>query len=360
MCRVVAQLGQSAADQTLRYFYHGPMFRHENPQRGRLRQFHQVGVECLGAGPDQPLADAQLIACAAHYLSALGLSGRLSLRLNSIGDAECRREYAAHLAGFLQPRAAHLSADSQQRLARGSVLRVLDSKLPEDLRVLADAPRLADHLSAASSGDFARLLYYLEAMSSPPSSLPPITVDPYLVRGLDYYSNTVFEFVCESPLLGPQQATVLAGGRYHHLVAQLGGADVSGVGWAAGLERLALVAEYPAAEMRRRRVFVLLAEAPYVAGDLGHEGAALRQLGFGIAQSLRARALDVVFLPEGSLKQQLRRAAAQDEENIVLVLGANERKSGSIVVRDLVTREEITTKLDHEMIYQAIVNILSK
>ena len=213
----------------LKYFYAGPMFRYERPQKGRMRQFHQIGIEYLG--PTEALADAEIIACGARVLADLGVLDKCTLHLNSLGDSESRTAYRAALVAFFAQHEAALSPDSQARL-QTNPLRILDSKDANDRALLVDAPRLQDHLNETSRAHFAGVTAALDRAGI------NWQFDPLLVRGLDYYCHTAFEFITDA--LGAQ-GTVLGGGRYDGLSEMLGGPAVAGVGWAAGVERLAML-----------------------------------------------------------------------------------------------------------------------
>ncbi len=216
--------------ETPRLWYQGPMFRHERPQKGRYRQFHQLGVEVYGlAGPD---IDAELLLLSARAFRQLGLNA-LHLEINTLGERAERAAYRVDLVDYLQRHRAALDPDSERRL-NTNPLRVLDSKVPETQAIVADAPVLCDYLGAESRAHFAGLCSLLETAGV------SFRVNARLVRGLDYYTKTVFEWV--SGALGAQ-GTVCAGGRYDGLVAQLGGPDTAAIGFAAGLERLVLLAE---------------------------------------------------------------------------------------------------------------------
>lgn len=213
----------------LKLFYSGPMFRHERPQRGRLRQFHQLGVELLGAS--NPLADAEIIAFASHFLTELGLDRKVTLELNSLGDIESRSSYRSALIAYLEKQSCNLSASSRDRLQHNP-LRILDSKDLGDKAILLKAPVLTNFLTESSLKFLEQTCAFLKMVDITP------VINPRLVRGLDYYCHVVFEFTTTE--LG-SQGTVLAGGRYDDLIQQMGGPPVSGVGWAAGIERLALL-----------------------------------------------------------------------------------------------------------------------
>ncbi|MDR5859831.1 histidine--tRNA ligase [Halomonas eurihalina] len=218
-------------NQTQRLWYQGPMFRHERPQKGRYRQFHQVGVETFGLeGPD---IDAEVILLSARLWKQLGLFEHVTLELNSLGSPEARAAYRDKLVSYFETHIDVLDEDSRRRLSTNP-LRILDSKNPAMADMLADAPRLMDHLDDASREHFERLTAILDAAGI------EYVINPRLVRGLDYYSRTVFEWTTEA--LG-SQGTVCAGGRYDGLVEQLGGKPVPAVGFAMGIERLILLLE---------------------------------------------------------------------------------------------------------------------
>src|SRR5690606_9991173 len=218
-------------NQTQKLWYAGPMFRHERPQKGRYRQFHQIGVECFGMpGPD---IDAELIIMTARLWKRLGLLSHLELQINTLGNSEDRKRYKADLVAYLQERLDRLDEDSRRRL-NTNPLRVLDSKDPGTQALLENAPSLLDYLDEDSRRHFERLLGLLDGAGV------AYRVNPRLVRGLDYYGKTVFEWVTTN--LGAQ-GTVCAGGRYDGLVEQLGGKSTPGVGFAMGMERLVLLLE---------------------------------------------------------------------------------------------------------------------
>ena len=229
--RAVLEHGITGSGQPQKLWYAGPMFRHERPQKGRYRQFHQIGVEVFNlAGPD---IDAELIALTWRLWGALGIRDAVKLELNSLGTSEARARYRDALVAFLSERVSELDEDSQRRL-HSNPLRILDSKAPNTQALLADAPRLADYLDEESRLHFEGLKARLDAAGI------PYVINPKLVRGLDYYSKTVFEWVTDK--LGAQ-GTVCAGGRYDGLVEQMGGKPTPGVGFAMGIERLILLLE---------------------------------------------------------------------------------------------------------------------
>ncbi len=229
--RAVLENGLSGGGQVQKLWYSGPMFRHERPQKGRYRQFHQIGVEVFNLpGPD---IDAELIIMTWRLWGLLGLREAVTLELNSLGSAASRATHRAALVEYLASRVGQLDEDSQRRL-KTNPLRILDSKVPQTQALLVDAPKLADYLDDESNQHFAGLRARLDAADV------PYVINPKLVRGLDYYSKTVFEWVTDQ--LGAQ-GTVCAGGRYDALVEQMGGKPTAGVGFAMGIERLVLLLE---------------------------------------------------------------------------------------------------------------------
>ena len=218
-------------NQTQRLWYRGPMFRYERPQKGRYRQFDQIGAEVFGVpGPE---VEAELIQMCATLFRTLGVLNGVRLELNTLGSPAARKAYRDALVAYLTPRRAELDADSQRRLDRNP-LRILDSKDVATQRVLADAPNLEHHLDDASKAHFAEVRRLLDALQI------PYVLNPRLVRGLDYYTHTVFEWITDE--LG-SQGTVCAGGRYDGLVEQLGGRPTPGAGYAIGIDRVVLLHE---------------------------------------------------------------------------------------------------------------------
>jgi histidyl-tRNA synthetase len=294
----------------LKFFYFGPMFRYERPQKGRLRQFHQIGVELISV--PEPLGDVEVIACGWAILSALGLGDRVALELNTLGDAESRAAYREALVGYLRGHVGALSADSLARLERNP-LRILDSKDDGDRRIVAEAPRFDAFLTPAARDFFARVTGGLDALGL------PYRLNPRLVRGLDYYCHTAFEFTTDA--LGAQ-GTVMAGGRYDGLIAEMGGPPGAGVGWAAGVERLAmLLAREP--EAPRPIAVVPLGEAA--------EAAAL-----ALADRLRRGGVRVELGYRGNLKRRLEQANKRHARAAV-ILGEDEIARGAVALKDLDT-----------------------
>jgi histidyl-tRNA synthetase len=304
-------------NQRQKIWTQGAMFRYERPQKGRYRQFHQIDAEALGyAGPD---VDAELIMMSARIWRRLGLGG-LVLHLNSLGTPESRRVYREALVGYLRGHADALDEDSRRRLA-GNPLRVLDSKNPAMAEIVAGAPSLADYLDAESSAHFASLRAQLDGVGI------EYRVNPRLVRGLDYYSRTVFEWVTSD--LGAQDA-VCSGGRYDGLVAQLGGEPVPAIGWALGEERIVEL-------MRLQGVAV---EPEAVDAFLVLAGTAAEAAGLCLAESLRDA--DGTLRVEsncggGSFKSQMKRAD-RSGARVALIVGDDELARGVVALKWL--REE--------------------
>jgi histidyl-tRNA synthetase len=311
--------GGLAQHLPLKYFYSGPMFRYERPQKGRMRQFHQTGVELLGV--KEPLGDVEVIATGAEFLRRIGAWDRSQLEINTLGDTESRQNYRKVLVDYLTGHKARLSEDSVNRLERNP-LRILDSKDKGDQAVVADAPVYTDYLNEASRDFFAKVKGGLEALGI------AYVVNPRLVRGLDYYSHTCFEVTCEE--LGAQK-TILAGGRYDGLVSMMGGPETPGVGWASGIERCAmLLQETPAAR------------APIALVPLGEraEAAALK-----IAGELRRLdfAVDLGF--SGNMKSRMKRAN-KIAAKVAVILGDNELDQNVATVKNLTNGEQSAIGLD--------------
>ncbi|TVO36236.1 histidine--tRNA ligase [Vibrio algivorus] len=309
-------------NQEQRLWYMGPMFRHERPQKGRYRQFHQVGVEVFGLqGPD---VDAELIMMTARLWRELGIDKHVRLELNSIGSLEARQHYRNVLIEFLEQHIDVLDEDCKRRMYTNP-LRVLDTKNPEIQAILVDAPQLADYLDDDSKAHFAGLCELLDAAGI------EYQVNQRLVRGLDYYNKTVFEWITES--LG-SQGTVCGGGRYDGLVEQLGGKPAPAVGFAMGLERLVLMLETLELNDTRKAVDVYLVTAG--------EGTLVNGMKF--AEQLRESVPGLRLMTHfggGNFKKQFKRADKVGA-TIALVLGENEVAEQSIVVKNLAGGEQQT------------------
>ena len=319
-----------AFGQTLpvKLFCAGPAFRYERPQKGRYRQFHQIDAEILGA--PEPLADIEVIAFGQAILDELGLGQHVTLELNSLGDSESRLAYREKLVAYLSRFKDDLSEDSQARLERNP-LRILDSKNQRDREIIADAPHLGDGFNDASTSFYQRVKDGLEALGI------AYTENPNLVRGLDYYSHTAFEFTTTE--LGSQGA-VIAGGRYDGLIKTLGGNDTPGIGWAAGIERLSmLISDLPA---KQRPITIVP-----MGGGMDMEALKL-------ATELRKAGITIDYGYKGKVGQRLKRASQQDAR-FAIMLGEDELASGKVVLRDLdagtqqdVDRSALATRL-HEV-----------
>ena len=294
-----------------RLCYAGPMFRHERPQKGRYRQFHQVGVEALGyGGPD---IDAEHIVMCARLWGALGI-GAVTLELNTLGDSEARARFRTRLVEYFSKHAASLDADSTRRL-QGNPLRILDSKNPQMQDLIANAPRMLDDIDDASRAHFEGVQALLKAAGV------PFVLNTRLVRGLDYYNRTVFEWVTAG--LGAQ-GTVCAGGRYDGLVEQIGGKPAPACGFAMGVERLLeLMQHAQRAELRVPDVYLV------------HQGAAAARFAFSAAEALRDHALSVVLDCSGaSFKSQMKKADSSGAR-FAIIIGDDEAAAQQVTVKPL-------------------------
>ena len=308
----------------VKVYYMGSMFRYERPQAGRLREFHQIGAECFGS--NNPATDVEMIAMAAQFFKDIGITN-VSLELNSLGNPESRAAYRQALIDYLTPLKPSLSADSQRRLEENP-LRVLDSKEPEDKAAVEGAPSILDYLDEESSAYFAAVRSMLETLQI------PYVINTNMVRGLDYYNHTIFEFTTE---VAGSQLTICAGGRYDGLVAYFGGPETPGVGFGMGLERLLLVLDKQGVELP-----IETALDVYVAVlGAGANGRALE-----LVQALRAQgfAAERDYL-DRKLKAQFKSADIFKAKTLI-TLGESEVESGQVTVKNNHNREEITVSLD--------------
>ena len=305
-------------------FTYGPMFRYERPQKGRMRQFHQLNCECIGAS--EPQADAELILMLMTFLGKIGLKD-LSLQINSLGCKECRPKYHAALKSYLENLDAECLCEDCRRRATTNPLRVLDCKVPSCKELTVAAPKILDHNCPACRDHFQVVLDVLEKTGQ------PYVLNHRLVRGLDYYNRTTFEVVTET--IGAQ-GTVAGGGRYDGLVRQLGGPDVPGVGFAAGMERLALMVEQGGGVPGVAAPDFYLA----VLDDAALADAVV------IAQTLRnaGKRGDVSFAAK-SLKSQMRQASKIGAKKCLL-LGGNELAAKAITIKDMETGDQETVSQD--------------
>ncbi len=309
-------------NQEQRLWYIGPMFRHERPQKGRYRQFHQCGVEVFGI--DGPDVDAELIMMTARLWRELGIAEHVRLELNSIGSLAARADYRSALIEYLEQHQDVLDEDCKRRMYTNP-LRVLDSKNPDVQAILGDAPELADYLDAESKQHFSGLCELLDAAGI------EYTVNQRLVRGLDYYNRTVFEWITES--LG-SQGTVCGGGRYDGLVEQLGGKATPAVGFAMGLERLVLMMETLGNTEVRRSVDVYIVTA----------GEGTTMAGMKLAEQLREQVPGLRVMNHcggGNFKKQFKRADKVGAA-VALVLGENEIAEKTVVLKDLLGGQQTT------------------
>jgi histidyl-tRNA synthetase len=303
VCRALITNGLT---QTLpqKIFYQGPMFRYERPQKGRFRQFHQIGVELLG--PSVPLADAEVIACGWQILQELGIAKDVTLNINTLGDAESRANYRAALVDFFAGHAKDLSPESKIRLEKNP-MRILDSKDEGDRKIVAGAPGSALFLSAAAQDFYETLQRDLRSFGV------PFVQNPNIVRGLDYYNHTAFEFVTSA--LGAQ-GTVMGGGRYDGLVEQMGGPNVPGIGWGAGIDRLAMLIETIAP---RKASVIIISEKDELSETTAIE----------IAAALRAQNIKAEISFQSGMKNGLKYANRLNAKRAVLV---NQR---NLILKDL-------------------------
>lgn len=302
-----------------RAFGAGPMFRYERPQKGRQRQFHQIDIEIIGA--PEPAADVEVISVGAEILNRLNVLHKTVLHLNTLGDPESRDGYRAALVAYFNDHRDKLSEDSLGRLTRNP-LRILDSKDEDDRRIVENAPLFGDYLNQQSQDFFGTVLFGLDTLGI------AYELNPRLVRGLDYYTHTAFEFVTDA--LGAQGA-VIAGGRYDGLIGQLGGPATPGIGWAGGIERLAMLS---GATGEAPRPIALIPIGEVAETEALKIGQALRRDGFVVDQAFR-----------GNLGKRMKRA---DKLNAAaaLIFGDDELAKGVVQVRNLTTGDQNEVALD--------------
>ncbi|HGJ1806024.1 TPA: histidine--tRNA ligase, partial [Streptococcus pneumoniae] len=307
-----------------KFYYMGPMFRYERPQAGRLRQFHQIGVECFGSS--NPATDVETIAMAAHFLKEIGIQG-VKLHLNTLGNPESRAAYRQALIDYLTPLKETLSKDSQRRLEENP-LRVLDSKEKEDKVAVENAPSILDFLDEESQAHFDAVRQMLENLGV------DYIIDTNMVRGLDYYNHTIFEFITE---IEGNDLTVCAGGRYDGLVAYFGGPETAGFGFGLGVERLLLIFEKQGVALPIENALdVYIA----VLGDGANAKAlelvqALRQQGFKAERDYLNRKLKAQF-----------KSADVFAAKTLITLGESEVESGQVTIKNNQTREEVQVSLE--------------
>jgi histidyl-tRNA synthetase len=315
----------------LKFFYAGPMFRYDRPQKGRQRQFHQIGIELIGVA--EPLADIECISLAAQFLDELGLLKRTKLHINTLGDYESREKYKTILVSYLEKYKNDLSEDSQNRLYRNP-LRILDSKDKKDREIIASAPLYSGSLTDSSKDFFAKVLKGLDLVNI------PYELDPHLVRGLDYYCHTAFVFVTTE--LGAQ-SEILGGGRYDGLIKSMGGPETPGIGWAAGIERLSLLADIPS---EQRDIVSLIP-----LGERAEEKA------LALAQLLRKNFFEVDLSASGSLGKRLKRAD-KIQAKLALIFGDDEIQANIVQIRTLSSGEQ--TAVASEKIHDYVKNFFNR
>ncbi|HJE15652.1 MAG TPA: histidine--tRNA ligase [Lapidilactobacillus dextrinicus] len=302
-------------------YYHGPMFRYERPQSGRQRQFHQIGVEAFGS--TSPDLDVETIAMAMQLLARLNLTD-MHLVINSLGDAQTQEAYHQALVDYLTPLKDELSADSKRRLTTNP-LRILDSKDAHDQELVAQAPTILDFLSEDSAKHF-------EAVKAGLTSLGiDYEIDNTMVRGLDYYTNTIFEIMVTSPAFNNTEMTAIGGGRYDGLVKEFGGPDEPGIGFGIGVERLLLLLDSQAAALQAKPLdFYIVKTSEAVEGAAFKLLQAIRQNGLSADQDYLARKVKGQFKNADRLHAQY-----------VITVGETEVETGQVPVKDLATGEQV-------------------
>ncbi|PMR92376.1 histidine--tRNA ligase [Streptococcus intermedius] len=308
----------------VKLYYMGSMFRYERPQAGRLREFHQIGVECFGS--NNPATDVETIAMAAQFFNEIGIRN-VTLQLNSLGNAESRATYRQALIDYLMPLKDNLSKDSQRRLEENP-LRVLDSKEKEDKLAVENAPSILDYLDKESQTHFQAVRSLLEALEI------PYTINTNMVRGLDYYNHTIFEFTAD---VAGNELTICAGGRYDSLVAYFGGPETAGFGFGMGVERLLLVLEKQGVELPlENSLDVYIAVLGEGANNTALEIVqALRRQGFTVERDYLNRKLKAQF-----------KSADTFGAKVLITLGESEIESKQVTVKNNQTREELIVDLN--------------
>ena len=318
ICRAYLEHGMRNLPQPVRLYYFCPVFRYDRPQAGRYRQHHQFGIEALGDG--DPSVDAEVIEMAWQLMKDLGLKD-LTLLINSIGDPECRPAYMAHLKDYYASRTEHLCQDCKERLER-SPLRLLDCKQPTCVVMAQEAPRAVDHLCSECRDHWEKLLSYLQRLEV------PFTVEPRLVRGLDYYTRTVFEI--QPPEEGGQ-SSICGGGRYDGLIQELDGPSTPGIGFAAGMERMLLNLKHQG---------VSVPEEDSVRAVVAYLGDEAKETAIFLASQLRSKGMGAILAPAGrSLRAQMRYANSLGIP-YALILGEDEMKRGTVILRDMAQGEQ--------------------
>lgn len=305
-----------------KFFSYGPIFRYDRPQKGRQRQFNQINFEVFGE--KSYLQDVEVISLAAEILNALGLSKKVELQINSLGCSQTKVAYENALAQYFAKFEERLSADSKIRLQKNP-LRILDSKDLQDIEICQNAPLISDFYSDDARKNLEQILSALD------DAKISYVLNSRLVRGLDYYTSCVFEFVME---VDSAQNTVLAGGRYDNLVEKMGGKETPAIGFAAGVERLMMLMNFEEKKVNKLMVVYVNKEQQNHA--------------FKLAQSLRSKAFEVDFIFDSSLKKQMKKAG-QNDSRFVLILGEEEIASGEVQVKDFKNSSE--QKVNQELVF---------
>lgn len=310
---IVRLLIEKKLQTPIKLFSTGPAFRYERPQKGRQRQFHQINFEVFGI--ENPKADIELISLVQHLLTEFAINKNVKLEINSLGDSETTSKYREALISYLKKFQNDLSEDSQNRLIKNP-LRILDSKDKTDKEIISNAPKISDYYTKESSDFFEQILNGLAILDI------PYTVNNKLVRGLDYYCHTVFEFVTED--LGAQGA-VFAGGRYNNLVSSVGGKHTPAIGFAGGIERVMELINY--AEKKERPIYII---------PIGGEA---EEHALTLASELRRNGLYVIYEHSGTLKTRMKKAN-QANAKVVLIFGDEELSSKTLKIKNMDTGEE--------------------
>ena len=316
--RAYVQHSVQGREPVTKWYYVGPMYRRERPAKGRYRQFYQAGIEVFG--DPGPYVDAEVIDLVVGFIASLGIT-EVEVLINSIGGPETRRKYTAALLAYLEPHRDELCPDCQRRMG-ANPLRVLDCKVPRCGEIAADAPSMLKHLTDDDRAHFDELQATLTTLGT------PYRVDGSLVRGLDYYTRTLFEVLGKGEALGAQNA-LLGGGRYDEMVKSFGGPDTPAIGFAVGLDRLLMA--MPEVEPEAHVDVFVIAAQPTVRAEAALLGRELRDTGLRVESDLRG----------GSLKSQLRRADKMNAR-IAMILGESEVAAGAVQVKDLLEKTQQT------------------
>ena len=322
------ELGKSNPINKL--YYLDSLFRRERPQKGRQRQFHQIGIELVGTNSE--IADTEVISCGNRLLKELNIEKNVVLQINSLGNIEDRKKYIENLLNYLNSYKNKLSKDSLNRIDKNP-LRILDSKNEEDINILKNAPTISEYLNDDSKNKIKIIRQNLETLDI------SFTINPKLVRGLDYYNDLTFEFVTNE--LGSQGA-VIAGGRYDGLMKQMGGPDLPGIGWAAGLERIRLLAKGSAAKNKLITIIPI--------------GSKSEKFCLNLAEKIRLAKIQVNIGSSGNLKKRLQNANKQ-QSDYALIIGDEELEKNLVIVKNLFNGDQENISIND--ILRHLKNILN-